>query len=134
MEILERIMSNQTAQPFRFTRENARDFARLGNDAKRRKREALKKAHAADAIENPLARQAAKLFTVLEKIVDEMRVAGVSKRRELAQTHRLLREDWQVFFGHPNPGSRRNRGKDRQPPPNIEPIQPIETPQETPLN
>lgn len=119
-------MNTNYPQPFRFTKENAREFARLGNDAKKRKREAIKKAHAADAIDNPLARQAAKLFTVLEKIVDEMQVAGVSKRRELAQTHRLLREDWQVFFGHPNPGSRRNRGKDRPMQPSVEPLTPQE--------
>ena len=93
---------------YRITKENAREFAQRGWEA-RRKREFEQKELANRALSStPQSTALAKQIKQLEDLMDGETDADVLAK--LAGAHSKLFATWQVLTGTPNPGSRRVKG------------------------
>lgn len=122
------IMSNTNknfSQSFRFTKENARIHAAKSWQA-RRERKAMLEAEARRGRQStPQSERLALQIERIEHMIDK--TTDPDALQKLSATHARLFNAWQVLTGTPNPGSLRNRSRDRQmarPP--VLPISPIQ--------
>jgi hypothetical protein len=95
-------------QPFRFTRENARDMAARSWEARRKRKAKLESEAKAGRNSTPqserLALEIERVLTMMEEEKDADRL------QKLSATYARLFNSWQVLTGTPNPGSRRVKG------------------------
>ena len=113
---------NDHPQNFRFTPENAREFAARSWQARRERKAKLE----ADAVKGRqstpqserLALEVERVLTMMEKEKDADRL------QKLSAAHSRLFRAWQVLTETPNPGSRRVKGRPRPPMPMCFPIGP----------
>lgn len=119
-------MNTDNTQPYRFTKENARENAAKSWQA-RRERKATLEAEARQGRQS--TPQSERLALEIERVLAMMeKEKDADRLQKLSATHARLFNAWQVLTGTPNPGSRRVKsGLNRAMPVS----QPIETPQET---
>jgi hypothetical protein len=96
---------NDRPQPFRFTKENAREMAARSWEA-RKQRKAKLEAEARQGRQSTpqserLALQIERVLAMIENEKDADRL------QKLSVTHARLFNAWQILTGTPNPGSRR---------------------------
>jgi uncharacterized protein YdiU (UPF0061 family) len=119
-------MNTDYTQPFRFSKENARENAAKSWQA-RRERKAKLEAEARQGRQS--TPQSERLALEIERVLAMMeKEKDADRLQKLSATHARLFNAWQVLTGTPNPGSRKVRREDGRPKPSA---QPIETPQET---
>jgi uncharacterized protein YdiU (UPF0061 family) len=114
-------------QPFRFTKENARENAAKSWQARRERKAKLETEARQGRQSTP---QSERLALEIERVLAMMeKEKDADRLQKLSATHARLFNAWQVLTGTPNPGSRRVRSKDRPVPPytQVEPLttQPI---------
>jgi hypothetical protein len=112
-------------QQFRFTKENAREFAAKGWQARRERKTKLEAEAAKGRQATPQSERIARQIERLEGMMDKSKDAN--ELQKLSAAHARLFNAWQVLTGTPNPGSRRAKS----PKPayvQVEPIAPQPTP------
>jgi len=110
-------------QPFRFTKENARENA-AKSWAARRQRKAKLEAEAAKGRQS--TPQSERLALEIERIVQMIeKCKDPDGLQKLSAAHSRLFRAWQVLTETPNPGSRRVKGRPSRPPwPTCVPLDP----------
>lgn len=108
-------------QPFRFTPENAREFAARSWEARRERKRKLEAEAAKGRQSTP---QSERLALEIERVLAMMeKEKDADKLQKLSAAHARLFKAWQVLTETPNPGSRRVRGGSPRPvPPRPHPI------------
>jgi protein subunit release factor B len=115
-------------QPFRFTKENARENAAKSWEARRERKRKLEAEAQQGRQSTP---QSERLALEIERIVQMIeKCKDPDSLQKLSAAHARLFKAWQVLTGTPNPGQRRSRGG-RPPAPEVH-CTPLPTPQEPP--
>jgi uncharacterized protein YigA (DUF484 family) len=106
-------MITDYSQPFRFTKENARDMAARSWEARRERKRKLEAEAAQGRQSTPhsesLALQIERVERMMEKTTD------ADTLQKLSATHARLFNAWQVLTATPNPGSLRHKSKSQRP-------------------
>ena len=114
-------------QPFRFTKENARENAVKSWQARRQRKAKLEAEAAQGRLSTPQCERLALQIERVERMMENCK--DPDSLQKLSAAHSRLFRAWQVLTETPNPGSRRVRGKpSRDQRPTAQPLQP--TPQE----
>ena len=117
---------NDCPQPFRFTKENARENAAKSWRARRERKAKLEAEAAQGRQSTPQSERLALQIERVERMMEK--TADADELQKLSAAHARLFNAWQVLTGTPNPGSLRHRSSNRRPPmPTV-----IVTPQEPP--
>ncbi len=110
---LNKFMNENYTQPFRFTKENAREFAAQSWQARRERKAKLE----AEAVKGRQSTpQSERLALEIERVLAMMeKEKDADRLQKLSAAHARLFRAWQVLTETPNPGSRRVRNKPPRP-------------------
>jgi uncharacterized protein YdiU (UPF0061 family) len=118
-------MNTNYTQPFRFTKENARENAAKSWQARRERKAKLEAEARLGRQSTP---QSERLALEIERVLAMMeKEKDADRLQKLSATYARLFNSWQVLTGTPNPGSRRVKSGFNRAMPSS---QPIENPQE----
>jgi hypothetical protein len=112
-------ITNQS-QPFRFTKENARENAVKSWQARRERKAKLEAEAQQGRQSTPQSERLALQIERVERMMDKTKDPDALQK--LSATHARLFNAWQILTGTPNPGSRRNRGSRSSLPANLLPV------------
>jgi hypothetical protein len=107
-------------QPFRFTKENARENAAKSWQARRERKAKLETEAARGRQATPQSERLALQIERIQVMMDKSKDAD--ELQKLSTAHARLFKAWQVLTGTPNPGSRRGKGARPTPPPTLQPM------------
>jgi hypothetical protein len=108
-------MNTDYQQPFRFTKENARENAAKSWTARRERKAKLEVEAAKGRLSTPQSERLALQIERVEQMMENCK--DPDSLQKLSAAHSRLFRAWQVLTETPNPGSRRVRGGSRRPMP-----------------
>ncbi|MEI9866388.1 MAG: hypothetical protein WDN00_17900 [Limisphaerales bacterium] len=117
------ITNQNYPQPFRFTKENARENAAKSWQARRERKTKLEAEAAQGRQSTPQSERLALQIERVEQMMEKTNDADTLQK--LSAAHARLFNAWQVLTQTPNPGSLRPRGKK---PRQYEPAEPLTEP------
>lgn len=115
METPDRFMNSDYPQPYRFTKENARENAAKSWQARRERKAKLEAEAAKGRLSTPQSERLALQIERVEQMIENCK--DPDSLQKLSAAHSRLFRAWQVLTETPNPGSRRVRGGLRRPEP-----------------
>jgi hypothetical protein len=119
-------MPAHSPQIFRITTDNARELAAKSHESRRAKLKLLQEQAEAGRNATPQSERIAEQIKRIEEMLND--ATDPDELATLTMAHSRLFSTWQVLTGTPNPGSRKSNRREKP----AQPLQPIETPQETP--
>ena len=102
-------------QPFRFTKQNAREMAARSWEARRERKAMLEAEAAKGRLSTPQSERLALQIERVERMMENCK--DPDSLQKLSAAHSRLFRAWQVLTETPNPGSRRVKGRSSRPPP-----------------